>query len=36
LWIRFGNPDPGARKFRNFSGKMHFLVFFTKFTTKKV
>jgi hypothetical protein len=30
LWIRIriGNPDPGARKFRNFSGKMHFLVTF--------
>jgi hypothetical protein len=28
LWIRIriGNPDPGARKLRNFSGKMHFLV----------
>jgi hypothetical protein len=27
LWIRIriGNPDPGARKLRNFSGKMHFL-----------
>jgi hypothetical protein len=30
LWIRIrlGNPDLGARKLRNFSGKMHFLVFF--------
>jgi hypothetical protein len=36
LWIRIririhiGNPDPdsGARKLRNFSGKMHFLVIF--------
>jgi hypothetical protein len=28
LWIRIGNPDPdpGARKLRNFSGKKHFLV----------
>jgi hypothetical protein len=30
LWIRIriGNPDldPGARKLRNFSGEMHFLV----------
>jgi hypothetical protein len=34
LWIRIriGNPDPGARKLRNFSGKMHFQLFFkTKF-----
>jgi hypothetical protein len=31
------DPDPGARKLRNFSGKMHFLVIFKKFfTTKKV
>jgi hypothetical protein len=36
LWIRIrvGNPDadpdPGARKLRNFSGKMHFLVIFQK------
>jgi hypothetical protein len=30
-------PDPGARKLRNFIGKMHFLVIFNKnFTTKKV
>jgi hypothetical protein len=30
-------PDPGVRKLRNFSGKMHFLVIFNKnFTTKKV
>jgi hypothetical protein len=32
VWIRIriGNPDPdpGARKLRNFSGKMHFLVIF--------
>jgi hypothetical protein len=32
LWIRIriGNPDPdpGARKWRNFGGKMHFLVIF--------
>jgi hypothetical protein len=28
LWIRIGNPDPGARKGRNFSGKRHFLVIF--------
>jgi hypothetical protein len=28
LWIRIriGNPDPGAIKLRNFSGKMHFFV----------
>jgi hypothetical protein len=28
IWIRIGNPDPdpGARKLRNFSGKIHFLV----------
>jgi hypothetical protein len=35
----FVDPDtyPGARKLRNFSGKMHFLVIFNKnFTTKKV
>jgi hypothetical protein len=34
LWIRIriGNPDPdpGARKLINFSGKMHFLVIFKK------
>jgi hypothetical protein len=27
LGIRIPDPDPGARKLRNFSGKMHFLVF---------
>jgi hypothetical protein len=26
--ICIGNPDPGARKWRNFSGKMHILVIF--------
>jgi hypothetical protein len=39
LWIRIriGNPDPRARKLRNFSGKEHFLVIFSKnVTTKKV
>jgi hypothetical protein len=39
LWIRIRikNPDPGARKLRNFAGKMHFLILFkTNFTTKKV
>jgi hypothetical protein len=38
LRIRIGNPDPdpGARKLRNFSGKMNFLVIFKKFTTEKV
>jgi hypothetical protein len=41
FWIRIRignpNPDPGARKLRNFSGKMHFLLFFYKnFTTNKV
>jgi hypothetical protein len=34
LWIRIriGNPDPypGARKLKNFSGKMHFLLFLKK------
>jgi hypothetical protein len=25
LGIRIPDPDPGARKFRNFRGKMHFL-----------
>jgi hypothetical protein len=30
LWIRIriGNLDPGARKLRNISGKVHFLVIF--------
>jgi hypothetical protein len=28
LGIRIPDPDPGARKLRNFSGKMHFLVIF--------
>jgi hypothetical protein len=37
LGIRIPDPDPGAGKLRNFSGKMHFLVIFNKnFTTKKV
>jgi hypothetical protein len=36
LGIRIPDPDPGARKLRNFSGKMHFLVIFFNFTTKKV
>jgi hypothetical protein len=37
LGIRIPDPDPGARKLRNFSGKMPFLVIFNKnFTTKKV
>jgi hypothetical protein len=26
LGIRIPDPDPGARKLRNFSGKMHYLV----------
>jgi hypothetical protein len=31
------DPDPGARKLRNFSGKMHFLVIKkNSFATKKV
>jgi hypothetical protein len=36
LWIRIriGNPDPGARKLRKFSGKMHFLVFFLNLPLK--
>jgi hypothetical protein len=37
LGIRIPDPDPGVRKLRNFSGKMHFLGIFNKnFTTKKV
>jgi hypothetical protein len=33
----YWDPDPGARKLRHFSEKMHFLVIFYKnFTTKKV
>jgi hypothetical protein len=28
LRIRIPDPDPGARKLGNFSGKMHFLVIF--------
>jgi hypothetical protein len=41
LWIRIciGNPDPdpGARKLRNFIRKMHFLVILKKnFTTEKL
>jgi hypothetical protein len=37
LGIRIPDLDPGARKLRNFNGKMHFLVIFLKnFTTKKV
>jgi hypothetical protein len=28
LGIRIPDPDPGVRKYRNFSGKMHLLVFF--------
>jgi hypothetical protein len=35
LGIRIPDPDPGARKLRNFSGKMHFLVFFFKYYNKK-
>jgi hypothetical protein len=39
LWIRIriGNPDPdpGARKLRNFSRKMHFLVFKKKVPLKR-
>jgi hypothetical protein len=33
--IRIGNqdPDPGARKLRNFSGKMYFLVILKKIFT---
>jgi hypothetical protein len=35
IWIRIGNPE--ARKWRNFSGRMHFLVtIILKFTYKKV
>jgi hypothetical protein len=37
LWIRIriGNPDPGARKLRNFSGKMHFWLLKKKNSLKK-
>jgi hypothetical protein len=30
LGIRIPDPDPGARKLRNFCGKMHFIVIFSK------
>jgi hypothetical protein len=30
MGIRILDPDPGARKLRNFNGKMHFLVIFNK------
>jgi hypothetical protein len=30
LGIRIPDPNPGARKLRNFIGKMHFLVVFKK------
>jgi hypothetical protein len=30
------DPDPGARKLRNFSGKMHLFIFKQNFTTEKV
>jgi hypothetical protein len=37
LGIRIPDPDPGARKLRNISVKMHFLVILKKnFTTIKV
>jgi hypothetical protein len=36
LGIQIPDPDPGARKLRNFGGKIHFLVFKKKITTKKV
>jgi hypothetical protein len=39
LWIRIriGNPDPGARKLRNFSGKNAFFSYFLKnFTAEKL
>jgi hypothetical protein len=37
LGIRIPDPDPGARKLRNFSGKNALIVIFNKnFTTKKV
>jgi hypothetical protein len=36
VFTRVVDPDPGARKLRNISGKMHFLVIKKKFTTKKV
>jgi hypothetical protein len=37
LWIRIriGNPDPRARKIRNFSGKMHFSYFLKNYFLKK-
>jgi hypothetical protein len=36
LGIRIPDTDPGARKLRNFSGKMHFLVILKKINNKKV
>jgi hypothetical protein len=30
IWIRIGNPDPGARKLRNFSGKNALFSYFLK------
>jgi hypothetical protein len=35
LGIRIPYPDPGARKLRNFSGKMHFLVITKKLPLKR-
>jgi hypothetical protein len=35
LGIRIPDPDPGARKLRNLSGKMHFLVICKKFLPLK-
>jgi hypothetical protein len=35
LGIRIPDPDPGARKLRNFCGKMHFLVIFKNFLPLK-
>jgi hypothetical protein len=35
LGIRIPDPDPGARKLRNFSRKMHFLVFKKKLPLKR-
>jgi hypothetical protein len=35
LGIRIPDPDPGARKLRNFSGKMHVSVFEKKLPLKR-
>jgi hypothetical protein len=35
LGVRIPDLDPGARKLRNFSGKMHFLVILKKYLPLK-